>query len=290
MRPRQWTKNLILLAGVIFAQMLDEPMAVVRAVAAVLVFCVASGAVYIFNDLCDVDQDRLHPHKRRRPIASGQLTVAQAWRAWAVLILVTLAAGWALGWAFLVTLCLFYVWNWAYSRLLKQLPVVDVIGIGISFVIRALAGVMALIPIDPDVTVSPWLLICPFFLSLFLGFCKRRNELVKLASESGTTRPVLLSYTETTLNALIGATFGLTLAAYAVYTVWPATVRHFGTHSLVWTTSLVFLGLWRYLYLVFKEGRGGRPHEILLNDLALQVLVVAWIVMFVIIIGTGPAT
>jgi len=198
------------------------------------------------------------------------------------------AAGWALGWPFLVTLCLFYVWNWAYSRLLKQLPVVDVVGIGVSFVIRALAGVMVLVPIDPAVTVSPWLLICPFFLSLFLGFCKRRNELVKLASDSGTTRPVLLSYTETTLNGLIGASFGLTLAAYAVYTVWPATVRHFGTQALVWTTGLVFLGLWRYLHLVFKEGRGGRPHEILLNDLILQCLVLSWIVVFVIIIGTGP--
>lgn len=288
MRPRQWTKNLILLAGVIFAQMLDDPAAILRALAAVVTFCAASGAVYLYNDLCDAEQDRLHPHKRRRPIASGRLTVPQAWRAWAVLIVITLGVGWALGWPFLVTLCLFYVWNWTYSRLLKRLPVVDVVGIGVSFVIRALAGVMVLVPIDPEVTVSPWLLICPFFLSLFLGFCKRRNELVKLATDSGSTRPVLLSYTETTLNALIGASFGLTFAGYAVYTVWPATVRHFGTHSLVWTTPLVFLGLWRYLYLVFKEGRGGRPHEILLNDLTLQSLVVAWIVVFVIIIGTGP--
>lgn len=288
MRPRQWTKNLILLAGVIFAQLFSEPEAIWRAVAAVAVFCMASGAVYIYNDLCDQDQDRLHPQKRRRPIASGRLPAAVAWRAWAVLIVLTLVAGWLLEWAFLVTLCLFYVWNWIYSRLLKRLPVVDVVGIGVSFVIRALAGVMVLVPVDPEVTVSPWLLVCPFFLSLFLGFCKRRDELVKLAAESGTTRPVLLSYSETSLNALIGASFGLTLAAYAVYTVWPATVRHFGTRSLVWTTGLVFLGLWRYLYLVYKEGRGGRPHEILLNDLVLQGLVVAWIVVFVFIIGTGP--
>ncbi|MBD3219853.1 decaprenyl-phosphate phosphoribosyltransferase [bacterium] len=287
MRPRQWTKNLILLAGVIFAQMLDQPGAVVRAVAGVLVFCIASGAVYIFNDISDVAQDRIHPHKRRRPIASGRLPVPVAWRAWAGLVALSILLGWALGWAFVSTLLLFYVWNWTYSRLLKKVPIVDVIGIGISFVIRALAGVMVLIPVDPAVSLSMWLLICPFFLSLFLGFCKRRNELIKLADERGSTRPVLLDYTETVLNAMIGASFGLTLAAYAVYTVWPSTVAHFGTRSLVWTTGLVFLGLWRYLYLVFKEGRGGRPHEILLNDPILQMLVLAWILVFVMIIGMG---
>lgn len=287
MRPRQWTKNLILLAGVIFAQLLAEPAAVLRAVAAVAVFCVASGAVYVFNDLCDLEQDRQHPHKRRRPLASGRLPVATAWRVVGLLVTLALAASWLLGWAFFVAVGLFFCWNWAYSRFLKRLPIVDVIGIGVSFVIRALAGVMVLLPIAPDIEVSFWLLVCPFFLSLFLGFCKRRNELVKLADERGSTRSVLLAYTETVLNAMIGASFGLSLAAYALYTVWPSTVEHFGTRSLVWTTGLVFLGLWRYLYLVFREGRGGRPHEILLNDPSLQAIVMVWIVVFVVIIGTG---
>jgi 4-hydroxybenzoate polyprenyltransferase len=287
MRPRQWTKNLILLAGVIFAQMLSEPEAVMRAVAAVIVFCIASGAVYVFNDLSDIEQDRRHPHKRRRPVASGRLPIPAAWRTLAALVAIAVAAGYALGWAFASTLIMFFIWNVAYSRLLKQLPIVDVLGIGVSFVIRALAGVMVLIPVDPEVTLSFWLLVCPFFLSLFLGFCKRRNELVKLGRESGSTRPVLLSYNETVLNAMIGGAFGLTLAAYAVYTVWPSTVAHFGTRSLVWTTALVFLGLWRYLYLVFKEGQGGRPHEILLTDVTLQALVLAWILVVVLIIGMG---
>lgn len=289
LRPRQWTKNLILLAGVIFAQRFGEPEALLRALAACLTFCLASGAVYIFNDLVDIGQDRIHPYKRRRPIASGRLPVRMAWRAWAVLVVVTIVASLALGLMFLSALLGFYVWNWAYSRIFKRIPIVDVVGIGISFVIRALAGVLVLLPLDPMVQVSFWLLVCPFFLSLFLGFCKRRNELVKLVDDEGRTRPVLLSYTETVLNAMIGATFGLSLAAYAVYTVWPSTVAHFGTQNLVWTTGLVFLGLWRYLYLVFREGRGGRPHEILLNDLLLQGTVVAWIVVFVIIIGAGAS-
>jgi len=290
MRPRQWTKNLILLAGVIFAQQLEDPASVMRALAACLVFCLASGAVYIFNDICDVEQDRQHPYKRLRPIASGRLPIPMAWRAWAVLVAVCLASSFFLGPLFMVSVLAFFLWNWTYSRFLKKLPILDVVGIGVSFVIRALAGVVVLLPLHPELELSVWLLLCPFFLSLFLGFCKRRNELVKLADDSGSTRPVLLSYTETVLNAMIGASFGLTLAAYAVYTIWPSTVEHFGTRDLVWTTALVFAGLWRYLYLVFKEGQGGRPHEILLNDMILQLLVVGWIGLTVAIIGIDTTT
>ena len=287
LRPRQWTKNLILLAGVIFAQQLGDPASVIRAVAAVFIFCFASGAVYIFNDIVDVEQDRKHPYKRLRPVASGRLPVRVAWAASGVLIVACSTAAMFLGVRFLLTVLAFFGWNWIYSRILKKLPILDVVGIGISFVIRALAGVLALVPLHPDMELSFWLLLCPFSLSLFLGFCKRRNEMVKMTNDRGTTRPVLLSYTETVLNAMIGATFGLTLATYAVYTVWPSTVEHFGTRALVWTTVFVFFGLWRYLYLVFREGRGGRPHEILLNDLGLQLLVVGWIGTFVAIIGTG---
>jgi len=290
MRPRQWTKNLILLAGVIFAQQLEDPASVARALAACLIFCLASGAVYIFNDICDVEQDRLHPHKKRRPIASGRLPIPVAWRAWAVLVAVCLISAFFLGPLFMAAVLAFFFWNWTYSRFLKKLPILDVVGIGVSFVIRALAGVVVLLPLHPELELSVWLLLCPFFLSLFLGFCKRRNELVKLAEDSGSTRPVLLSYTETVLNAMIGASFGLTLAAYAVYTIWPSTVEHFGTRDLVWTTALVFAGLWRYLYLVFKEGQGGRPHEILLNDMILQLLVVGWIGLTVAIIGIDTTT
>jgi 4-hydroxybenzoate polyprenyltransferase len=285
LRPRQWTKNGILLAGVIFAQQLGDPGAVVRALLGCLVFCLASGAVYILNDLKDAAQDRLHPYKRQRPIASGRLSRRAAWRAWAALVVCCLAAGALLGGPFLLAVAAFFAWNGLYSFHLKRLAILDVVGIGVSFVIRALAGVAVLLPRHPEIAVSVWLLLCPFFLSLFLGFCKRRDELVKLANDRGGTRPVLLAYNETVLNAMIGATFGLTLAAYAVYTVWPATVAHFGTTDLVWTIGFVFLGLWRYLYLVYKEGRGGRPHEILLNDTALQALVVGWVVLFVAIVG-----
>jgi hypothetical protein len=154
-----------------------------------------------------------------------------------------------------------------------------------SFVIRATCGVFAILPSCPDVTISPWLLLCTFFLSLFLGFAKRRDELLKIAQGANETRPVLKGYTEPMVNALIGVSFGLTMMAYALYTVWPDTVAHFGTRDLVYTLPLVLAGMGRYLFLIYREERGGRPHEILLNDAALQAVVVVWILVAIRIIG-----
>lgn len=290
LRPRQWTKNLILFAGVIFAQKLGDPICLLRASLGALVFCFASGAVYLFNDIADAELDRLHPYKRLRPIASRRLSVATAVRGGLVLVAGCLVAAWLLGPLFFAAVMLFFLWNILYTRLLKRIPILDVAGIGISFMIRAVAGVLVLLPRCPEVTISPWLLLCTFFLSLFLGFCKRRDELVKMADAlQNSTRPVLSTYSEPLLNAMIGTSFGLTLMTYALYTVWPTTVAHFGTRSLVFTLPFVLLGMARYLYLVFREGRGGRPHEILLNDLYLQVMVIGWIATAVLIIGTGQA-
>jgi 4-hydroxybenzoate polyprenyltransferase len=285
LRPRQWTKNLILFAGVIFARQLAHPACVLRAIAAFGVFCLASGTVYIINDIADVAQDRLHPDKRRRPIAAGRLAIGAARRAAAMIGTAAAAAAILLGWPFLLTMAAFIGWNMTYTRVLKRIAIADVVGIGISFVLRATAGWAVLLPVVPAVELSPWLLVCPFALSLFLGFGKRRHELLNLAADSHTTRPVLAMYNETMLNILIGTSFGLTLAAYALYTIWPSTVDHFGTRHLIWTTPFVFAGLWRYMFLVYRQGRGGRPHEILLNDPLLQVLVIGWISASVAIIG-----
>ncbi len=285
LRPRQWTKNLILLAGVIFAQRFTEVACVKQAVLGVLVFCLASGVVYVFNDIVDVEWDRRHPYKRLRPIASGRLPVHLAFRMALFLMFAVLVAAWLLGQNFLAIVLVFLLWNWLYTRFLKKLVVLDVVGIGMSFVIRAVAGVIVLEPVCDQVNISPWLLFCTFFLSLFLGFCKRRDELIKVAPREEGTRSVLREYSEPMLNALIGSSFGLTLMTYSLYTVWPSTVAHFGTRDLVFTLPFVFIGMGRYLYLVFREGRGGRPHEILLNDLFLQVMVIGWIIVAIRIIG-----
>lgn len=285
LRPRQWTKNLLLFAGVIFAQKLGDPGCLLRAFWGAAVFCCSSGVVYIFNDIADLEFDRLHPYKRFRPIASARLSVPVATRLGLGLLVFSLGMALLLGPLFLGGVSAFLVWNWLYTRWFKNVPVLDVMGIGISFVLRASAGVLVLLPISPGVGISVWLLLCTFFLSLFLGFCKRRDELLKLKPLAPSTRLALRGYTEPMLNALIGISFGLTMMMYALYTVWPATVDHFGTRNLVWTLPFVLTGMGRYLYLVFLEDKGGRPHEILLTDILLQLIVIGWVVAAVQIIG-----
>lgn len=285
LRPRQWTKNLLLFAGVIFARKLGDPACVTRALLGTIVFCFASGVVYVYNDFRDLDLDRLHPIKRLRPLASGRLDPGFALRAAFVVMILCLAASALLGASFMGAVAFFFLWNWSYTNFLKKLPVLDVIGIGMSFVIRATAGVLVLLPVHPEVAISPWLLLCTFFLSLFLGFCKRRDELLRIALKNGETRPALRGYSEPVLNAMIGVSFALTTMMYALYTVWPDTVRQFGTRDLIYTLPFVLAGMGRYLYLVFLEDRGGRPHEILLTDGLLQVVVVGWVLVAIRIIG-----
>jgi 4-hydroxybenzoate polyprenyltransferase len=285
LRPRQWTKNLLLFAGVIFAQKLGETACVTRAALGAVVFCLASGTVYIYNDMVDLELDRLHPYKKKRPIASGRFPREAAVRSLIALIFLCLGAAWLLGPAFLGMVALFFLWNWLYTNWLKRVPVLDVMGIGMSFVIRATAGVMVLLPACPSVGISPWLLLCTFFLSLFLGFCKRRDELLRVDTSQGVTRPVLREYSEPMLNALIGGSFALTTMMYALYTMWPSTIEHFGTQDLIYTLPFVLLGMGRYLYLVFLEDMGGKPHEILLSDAFIQVTVIGWIGVAIRIIG-----
>jgi 4-hydroxybenzoate polyprenyltransferase len=267
LRPRQWTKNLILFAGVIFAQLFDDPAFLLRAFCGFLVFCLASGTVYILNDISDVELDRLHPYKRLRPIASGRLPVRLAVFLAAGLLLLCLGAAWSLGRNFAAITGLFFLHNLVYTRWLKRAVILDVVGIALSFVI------------------SNWLLLCTFFLSLFLGFGKRRSELMKIAPAGRNTRPALLSYSEPLLNIMIGITFVMTLMAYTLYTVWPGTIAHFSTKQLPLTLPFVFYGMGRYLFLVYREGRGGRPHEILLNDKALQLAIGGWVVIVLLVIN-----
>jgi len=285
LRPRQWTKNLLLFAGIIFARQLGHSGCLIRSILGVGVFCLSSGVVYIFNDIADRDLDKHHPDKRSRPVASGRLPVAIAVRGGLVLALFCLGAAWALGTEFLAGVVFFFLWNVLYTKWLKRVPVLDVVGIGMSFVVRAVSGVLVILPVAPSVSISHWLLLCTFFLSLFLGFCKRRDEYLKVQQVAAKTRPALHGYTEPLLNAMIGVSFALTGMAYALYTIWPRTIEEFGTRNLVYTLPLVLTGMGRFLYLVFLEDLGGRPHEILLMDKWLQLVVVTWTVTVVLVIG-----
>jgi len=283
MRPRQWSKNLILFAGLIFSKNLLDGQMALRATAAFAVFCLLSGMVYTINDLLDMREDRLHETKRLRPLASGALSVGQA-VVWLVFVgLVAFGAAALVGHRFLLISVGFLAFNLAYSLYIKNVVIVDVISISISFIIRAIAGVVALNTMGVGLTISPWLLVVTFFLSLFLGLCKRRHEFTSM-QDAGKHRRTLEAYNLDLLNQLINMAATATILAYSIYSIWPDTVQHFGTDGLVYTIPIVVVGLTRYMFLVFKRNLGGDPSEMLLNERALWGIVAAWFACVALII------
>jgi 4-hydroxybenzoate polyprenyltransferase len=276
MRPRQWTKNLIVLAPVLFSLELDELRDVVRALAAVLIFCLISSGTYLVNDLHDLRRDRLHEVRRRRPLAAGQLDPRTAAVAAAVLLGTGLAGSLLLGTGFALTACGFVVLQVAYTFYLKHEVILDVMAISAGFVLRVTAGAAAV-----HVTVSPWLLSCAALLALFLAFIKRRHEL--LADPHALEhRPVLRKYTPALLDQAIAIVTASTFVVYAIYTFQSqsATQRPY----LMLTIPFVAYGLFRYLYLMHARHLGGSPEEVLLSDVPLAVDLLLWTVVVVIVL------
>ena len=283
-RPWQWTKNGVVLAGIIFGGHLGESDYQVRAVVALAAFCLASSAIYVFNDVLDRERDRRHPEKRLRPVAAGRVSPAAAVVFGSVLLAGAAGLGQFLGPQFLGTIGAFLGLNLLYSAWLKQLPVLDVMAIAISFVLRALGGVAALRPLDPELAVSPWLLLCTFFLALFLGFGKRRHELQLLEAEAADHRGVLAAYSIRLVDEILGVMAGATLIAYAIYTVAPGTVERFHTGSLVYTVPFVTYGIFRYLYLIHFKQEGGNPSRHLYRDVPILLTVLGWTATVVVLL------
>lgn len=284
MRPKQWTKNLIVFAGLIFSRHVRDADLLWQSVEAFLVFCILSGVIYLVNDIADVDKDRHHPVKRGRPLASGALGRSSALTAAAILTVLALVWSYRLGPGFLVVACLFTVLNLVYSFALKRVVLLDVASISLSFVLRAIGGVEALRAVDPTIAISPWLLICTLFLSLLLAFCKRRHELVTM-EDAVNHRESLQEYSPALLDQLVGISASGSVLSYSIYTIWPETVEKFGTTNLVYTVPLVLIGIMRYLYLVYKKEKGGSPSDLLLHEKFLLVDVLAWIVLVIVILG-----
>jgi len=284
MRPHQWTKNLVVFAGLIFSRNFHQQALLIRSVEAFVVFCMLSGVIYIVNDIADVEKDRLHPTKRNRPLAAGTLSVSVAVLAALVCGAVALFISWRLGSGFFTVACVFCILNLFYSFALKRIVLLDVVSISLSFVLRAIAGVEALRDAEPSIAISPWLLICTLFLSLFLAFCKRRYELTSLQNAVG-HRESLQEYSPILLDQLVSITAGGSVIAYAIYTIWPETVEKFGTTHLVYTLPLVLIGVMRYLYLVYNKQKGGSPSDLLLHERFLLFDVAAWVVLVIAIIG-----
>jgi 4-hydroxybenzoate polyprenyltransferase len=270
LRPEQWTKNLIVFAALIFGQRLFDPAAVGRSLAAFFIFCALSGVVYLLNDVSDREVDRLHPTKRMRPIAAGDVGIGLALIAAGVIAVGALAAafwvGPTFGWIATTYVALFV----AYSRHLKHLVILDVLTIAIGFVLRAAAGAAAI-----GVPMSQWLLVCTILLALFLGLSKRRHELTLLANAATGHRKILEEYNPYLLDQMIGVVTASTLVAYIIYCTSPETTEKFGTTNLVLTTPFTIYGIFRYLYLVHQKGVGS-PSEVLLMDRPLVACIALW--------------
>lgn len=279
LRPRQWTKNLLVFAGLIFSQGLQEPALVARSAAAFVLFCLLSGGVYLVNDVMDAERDRTHPQKRHRPVASGRLRPGVAVAAGVALLAGASAAGFLLSARFGVVSVGYVALVTAYSIGLKHVVIVDTLVIAAGFVLRALAGVVVL-----DLEYSNWFLLCTSLLALFLTFGKRRHELIALEGGAADHRPILLEYSPQLLDQMIAVVTASTLMAYALYTVAPETQAKLGTTRLPLTVPFVLYGIFRYLYLLYRRDLGGNPSEHLLTDRALLVDVALWGAMVVLIL------
>ena len=280
MRPAQWVKNGFVLAAPLFSLRLFTGPDFQRSMEAVVLFCLLSGSIYIWNDIADRCRDRTHPEKQKRPIASGRLSPAIAGIVATILAGASVVAGFLLhplfGW-----ICVAYVANnLLYSHLLKRMVILDVISIAIGFVLRAIAGGEAI-----QVRISTWLILCTFLLALFLGFSKRRHEMVLLEGSASQHRKSLEQYSVQFLDMMIAIVTASTILSYSLYTVSAETVTKFGTENLIFTTLFVLYGIFRYLYLVYCRQEGGNPTRILFNDRPLQATILAWLACSVWIIS-----
>jgi 4-hydroxybenzoate polyprenyltransferase len=282
LRPRQWVKNLFVFAGLVFSQRLFTPSAW-TALGAFAIFCGLSGAIYLFNDVADRDKDRLHPKKRERPIASGLLPAPAALVAGGGLVVGGLAAAACLSPPFAVTALAYVALLTLYSVWLKHVVIVDVITVASGFVLRAVAGAVAI-----DVAISGWLLICTILIALFLALGKRRHEYLTLEGDAVRHRPILAEYSAGLLDQMIAVVTASTVTAYALYTMSPETVAKFHTPLLPATLPFVLYGIFRYLYLLYRRQLGGNPSDLFLRDRALLVNTICWVVAVLLIIYGVP--
>jgi len=279
MRPRQWSKNVFVLAGIVFAGRLFEARAELRVLACFALFCAASSALYLANDVADRASDVHHPLKRNRPIASGRLSPSIAIAASAVLTLVALAGTALLNRATLAVMAAYLASTFAYSLGLKRAFLLDVMIVAAGFVLRAVAGASCI-----EAEISPWLLVCSFLLALFLALGKRRAELVLLGQNATDHRVALGSYSLPLVDSWLTALAGASIVSYALYTQSPRTVEHFGTTNLLYTVPFVIYALFRYQHHVVRQDAGGDPGSLLLQDPGLWISLLAWAITAAVVI------
>jgi decaprenyl-phosphate phosphoribosyltransferase len=270
-RPRQWVKNAVVAAPLVFAKQLTDPHTALRALAAVALFCALASAVYLWNDIVDVERDRAHPIKRTRPIASGRLSIAHARIASATLAAGALATSLVIDWRFAACAGAYLANNLAYSLVVKRIVYIDVLSIAAGFLLRVAGGAFAI-----SVDASPYLLMCTGLAACYLGFGKRAHELATSGEDAARQRPVLQGYRTDVLRYALFATGLATFVCYVLYTRAEHTVLFFGTTRMIYTALFAAIGLWRFYRLV-QSPRGDSPTEEMLKDAPFMINALAWV-------------
>jgi len=280
LRPQQWIKNFFIFAPLIFSRSHFNPPLVLKTAAAFAAFCLIASAQYIFNDIRDLAEDRLHPVKSKRPLASGRLKTGPAVLACVVIAVLGLAVAATVNRGVLIISAAYLVLQVLYSLRLKHVVILDIFVVAAGFVIRVVAGGLAI-----EVAISSWLLICTMLLALFLAMGKRRHEIVLLEEDAANHRPILKEYNTTLLDQMISVVTASTLIAYCLYTISEETVAKFGTRKLIYTVPFVLYGIFRYLYLIHLKAGGGSPESLIIKDKPLLVDLFLWIAASVLILG-----
>ncbi|NQT90319.1 MAG: decaprenyl-phosphate phosphoribosyltransferase [Candidatus Omnitrophica bacterium] len=272
LRPKQWIKNLFIFLPLIFGRMLFAFPNNLKTLAAFCLFSLGASAAYLLNDIIDVKKDRLHPTKRLRPIASGKVSVRDASIAALVLAALSITLSFMLDFYFGCIVVIYLIFNIIYSKVLKEIVIIDVFCIGAFFLLRIIAGAVV-----AGVEISHWIVIMTVLLALFLGFNKRRQELRLLESRAARFRNVLTRYNTYFIDQMIAVITSSIVVAYMLYTVDARTVAEFDTRGLMFSIPFVYYGIFRYLYLIHKIRRDGDPTRILLSDRPMQLNIALWI-------------
>jgi 4-hydroxybenzoate polyprenyltransferase len=272
LRPQQWIKNLFVFAPLIFSQNVLNRALVLRSALAFLAFCLISSAVYLLNDLRDIEEDRQHPLKAQRPLASGRLRKSAAVAALATIAPAGFLVALLVNRSFVFIALAYFALQIAYTLWLKHVVILDIFVVASGFLLRVVAGGFAI-----RVYLSSWLLICTTLLALFLAMGKRRHEIVLMEGHASSHRPILKEYNIYLLDQMISVVTASTLLAYCLYTISEETVAKFGTRNLIYTVPFVLYGIFRYLYLIHQKAEGGTPESLIIRDKPLLVAIALWI-------------
>ncbi len=280
MRPHQWVKNAFVLTGLLFGHAWHNPTLVTQAIIAFVAFCLISSTIYILNDIVDIEQDRHHPNKRKRPLPSGNLKISTAVIFATLLGATALALAAAASTTVVVILLIYAVMNIAYSLKLKHVVILDVFIIATGFMLRILAGTLGL-----GIPPSQWLLLCGLMVTLFLGFSKRRAEIIALSEDKSAHRKVLEDYSPVLLDKMIVVTAAGLIMSYSLYTMNPETIRIHGTANLIYTVPFVIYGVFRYIFLLHHQSRGTDTAKDMVRDPHLLIVLLGWLVTTITLIA-----